>query len=119
MYVPGSPALTLTLTLALTQTYPNPDPDHAGTLAPVEEWASLLITGLCGNPYMKWSKTLLLQTAAKCTDSKLSSKFLRSRYQVYSPYNDTEDEGLLNKFVDEEPGKAGVMRVWLRLITYN
>ena len=95
-------------------------------MAPVEEWASLLITGLCGNPYMKWSKTLLLQTAAECTDSKLSSKFLRSRYQVYSPYNDTvspesTDDGddPFNKFVDEEPGKAGVMRVWLRLITYN
>ena len=77
-------------------------------MAPVHAWSSLLTTGLCGkNPYprMKWSKTLLLQTAAECTVSKLSSKFVRSRYQVYSPYNDTEDEGLLNKFVDEEPGK--------------
>ena len=87
-------------------------------MAPVHAWSSLLTTGLCGkNPYprMKWSKTLLLQTAAECTVSKLSSKFVRSRYQVYSPYNDTEDEGLLNKFADEEPGTAG-SRGWRKLL---
>ena len=93
-------------------------------MAPYKDWAPLLDKGLCGNEYMKWQKTLLLQTSAESTGSTLSSKFVRSRYQVYSPYNDTvspesdDDDGLFNKFVDEEPGKAGVMRVWLRLITY-
>ena len=74
-------------------------------MAPYKDWAPLLDKGLCGNKYMTWQATLLLQTTAECTGSSLSSKFVRSRYQVYSPYNDTEDENLLNKFVDEEPGK--------------
>ena len=79
---------------------------------------------------------MLLQTGAECTGSKLSSKFVRSRYQVYSPYtttrltrnpnlnpnpnpnqvyspyNDTEDENLVNKFADGEPGGAGVTNWW-------
>jgi len=33
--------------------------------------------------------------------------------QVYSPYNDTEDENLVNKFADGEPGGAGVTK-WFR-----
>ena len=32
--------------------------------------------------------------------------------QVYSPYNDTEDENLVNKFADGEPGGAGVTKWW-------
>ena len=72
-------------------------------------------TGLCGNEFLKWQKTLLLETAANCTSSGLSSKFVRSRYQFYSPFNDTEDVNLLNKFVDEEPGEAS--GGWWRLLT--
>ena len=80
-------------------------------MAPYKDWASLVNTGLCGNEFLKWQKTLLLETAASCTSSGLSSKFVRSRYQFYSPFNDTEDVNLLNKFVDEEPGEAGARRV--------
>ena len=86
-------------------------------MAPYKDWAPLLDKGLCGNEYMKWQKTLLLQTSAECTGSTLSSKFVRSRYQVYSPYNDTEDVDRLNKFVDEEPGTAGVTQGRRRLLT--
>ena len=77
-------------------------------MLPYKRWAPLLDKRLCGNENMKWQKTLLLQTTAECTGSKLSSKFVRSRYQVYSPYNDTEDVDGFNKFLDEEPGTAGV-----------
>ena len=86
-------------------------------MAPYKDWAPLLDKGLCGNEYMKWQKTLLLQTSAECTGSTLSSKFVRSRYQVYSPYNDTEDVDRLNKFVDEEPGTAGVTQGRRSLLT--
>ena len=88
-------------------------------MAPYKDWASLVNTGLCGNEFLKWQKTLLLETAASCTSSGLSSKFVRSRYQFYSPYNDTEDVDGFDKFVEEEPGTAGVTREAEVLLTHS
>ena len=88
-------------------------------MVPYKRWAPLLDKRLCGNENMKWQKTLLLQTTAECTGSKLSSKFVRSRYQFYSPYNDTEDVDGFNKFVEEEPGTAGVTREAEVLLTHS
>lgn len=88
-----------------------------GTRAAKEEWASLLTTRLCGIPGLKWQKTTLLEKSAECTATKHSSKYVRSRYQVYSPFNNTESEnfgsedGDRHKFADEEPGKSFVKKM--------
>eukprot|EP00321_Phaeocystis_globosa_P013586 CAMPEP_0118809216 /NCGR_PEP_ID=MMETSP1162-20130426/90_1 /TAXON_ID=33656 /ORGANISM="Phaeocystis Sp, Strain CCMP2710" /LENGTH=179 /DNA_ID=CAMNT_0006738619 /DNA_START=13 /DNA_END=549 /DNA_ORIENTATION=+ len=78
-----------------------------GELAPEKDWAALLNTRLCAIPALKWQKTTLLEKNATCT----ASKHVRSRYQIYSPYNSTENEGFTNKFVDEEPGKAFIKKM--------
>ena len=52
-----------------------------GTLAPEADWPSLLAQ-VCTKPELRYTKTVLLQTTAKCTADELSSRYVRSLYQV-------------------------------------
>mmetsp|Transcript_36147 Transcript_36147/g.85287 ORF Transcript_36147/g.85287 Transcript_36147/m.85287 type:complete len:613 (-) Transcript_36147:711-2549(-) len=77
-----------------------------GTLAPEADWPSLLAQ-VCTNAALSYTKTVLLQTSAECTVDRLSSRYVRSLYQVYSPYNESEtkeDRGFVDleeSFVDD------------------
>ena len=46
-----------------------------------------MATRLCGIPGLKWQKTTLLEKNPTCTATQLSSKYVRSRYQVHAPYS--------------------------------
>ena len=52
-----------------------------GKLAPEADWPSLLAQ-VCTKPELRYTKTVLLQTTAKCTADELSSRYVRSLYQV-------------------------------------
>jgi len=87
------------------------------TTAHTWDWASLVATRLCGIPALKWQKTTLLEKDATCTATELSSKYVRSRYKVYSPFNNTDSEGFgrntgsAHKFAEKEPGKSFVKKM--------
>ena len=52
-----------------------------GELAPEADWPSLLAQ-VCTKPELRYTKTVLLQTTAECTTAELSSRYVRSLYQV-------------------------------------
>lgn len=75
---------------------------------------------------MVYAKTLLLQTAAECTASSLSSRYVRSLYTLFDPLNNTfppldylkanEDwvKTLTDK-LDEEKGRVSATGVYASL----
>ena len=55
-----------------------------GTLAPEADWPSLFAQ-VCTKAELTYTKTVLLQTSAECKADTLSSRYVRSLYQVCRP----------------------------------
>ena len=76
-----------------------------GELADEADWSALLTARVCENAAVgTYFKTLLLDMDVDCTLP--SSKYVRSRYQVHTPFNDTDCPTC--PFVENDPGKSFV-----------
>ena len=65
-----------------------------------------MATRLCGIPGLKWQKTTLLEKNPTCTATELSSKYVRSRYQVHAPYSGPNPNPNPNPNPDPDPNPA-------------
>ena len=65
-----------------------------------------MATRLCGIPGLKWQKTTLLEKNPTCTATELSSKYVRSRYQVHAPYSGPIPNPNPNPNPDPDPNPA-------------